>query len=467
MRKIICKEKFNDYQGNRIKNETKGMVINMKHEELTGKTYPVLHFSHDIPSFFRREYKPYSYGYCNSFMNEDLCLQEFTYSMIFGNFNLDNLSQILKIFNISALPNVLMIAHIEGCDYIHSPGPSTEFFPIKLNISSEIADLLKKNKIAALCYPISNTDQIAIFLCLETPHNHLQKYQETLSNIARLIIRQVREQTEERISIGISNPCPSYSRFTLAYEECKKALDRLFMDENEPFQFFREIREECLSANPVDMTLYISKIIQIINHLKTEDLLQTISEALNYLANLQLPASRIRLNLINMINHIGDYYTNLHLEDIAVENIGIQSIKKILSAHFCSSLEQIIFNYCAFIIKSLNLKFRSSETRLKLLFDDCFERMYMNPNFTISLVAAIANYNKYYLGRLFKKIYGVNFNQFLMQYRIKKAQRLLKETFLNIDEISECVGFYHTSYFCTVFKKLVRKSPKQYRDESV
>jgi two-component system response regulator YesN len=68
-----------------------------------------------------------------------------------------------------------------------------------------------------------------------------------------------------------------------------------------------------------------------------------------------------------------------------------------------------------------------------------------------------------YFGKLFKKETGISFTDYLMNYRIEKAQALLRNTRKNISEICFSVGFNSQSYFGYVFKKKVNLSPKKYR----
>ncbi|MNP16727.1 Bifunctional transcriptional activator/DNA repair enzyme AdaA [compost metagenome] len=71
--------------------------------------------------------------------------------------------------------------------------------------------------------------------------------------------------------------------------------------------------------------------------------------------------------------------------------------------------------------------------------------------------------NPVYLGQLFKKTYGIYFNDFLQQLRIHEAKRLLRQTDLRIYEVSERVGFGNRDYFVTKFEKMEGVTPSVYR----
>ncbi|OPH58449.1 hypothetical protein BC351_24185 [Paenibacillus ferrarius] len=71
------------------------------------------------------------------------------------------------------------------------------------------------------------------------------------------------------------------------------------------------------------------------------------------------------------------------------------------------------------------------------------------------------------LFNLFKETTGITIKQFLTEYRLNKAKRLLAETDLAITEITAATGFGDISHFFNVFKKGTTLTPNQYRKEAV
>ncbi|NWL87655.1 MULTISPECIES: response regulator transcription factor [unclassified Paenibacillus] len=68
-----------------------------------------------------------------------------------------------------------------------------------------------------------------------------------------------------------------------------------------------------------------------------------------------------------------------------------------------------------------------------------------------------------YLSILFKKETGMNFSKYLTDYRLRKADYLLTQTNMKINDIAENVGIENPSYFCKLFKNKYGVSPMQYR----
>lgn len=69
----------------------------------------------------------------------------------------------------------------------------------------------------------------------------------------------------------------------------------------------------------------------------------------------------------------------------------------------------------------------------------------------------------YYLSRKFKQCTGFGFAEYVQLVRIREAQRLLRETDLNIIEIAERTGIKPVANFHRLFKKLNGCTPRQYR----
>lgn len=98
-------------------------------------------------------------------------------------------------------------------------------------------------------------------------------------------------------------------------------------------------------------------------------------------------------------------------------------------------------------------------------------RSYIENNYTsnISLksIAKLFYMNPVYLGQLFKKTYGVYFNDFLLQIRVQEAKRQLRQTDKKIYEIAASVGFGNPDYFVSQFEKVEGKTPTEYKNAMI
>jgi two-component system response regulator YesN len=100
----------------------------------------------------------------------------------------------------------------------------------------------------------------------------------------------------------------------------------------------------------------------------------------------------------------------------------------------------------------------STRHRLQVLIDQSLS----DPDLSLTSVAHSLGYAPNYLSSLFKNLFGVPFQEYVLSHRLEKAKLLLLTTSLKNYEIAERVGFEDVNYFNTRFKLKYGVSPKQY-----
>jgi AraC-like DNA-binding protein/ligand-binding sensor protein len=82
---------------------------------------------------------------------------------------------------------------------------------------------------------------------------------------------------------------------------------------------------------------------------------------------------------------------------------------------------------------------------------------------SLGQVATAVHTSTFYFCKLFKRITGVNFTEYVSRVRAEKAKNLLLNPNLRISEIAYAVGFKSLTHFNRIFKKIVGQSPTEYR----
>lgn len=73
-------------------------------------------------------------------------------------------------------------------------------------------------------------------------------------------------------------------------------------------------------------------------------------------------------------------------------------------------------------------------------------------------IASAVGFDKSYIGRVFKKSEGKTIMNYVLEYRIEKANSLIKKG-MSVSEVSYAVGFNDPAYFSKCFKKVTGTSP--------
>lgn len=83
-------------------------------------------------------------------------------------------------------------------------------------------------------------------------------------------------------------------------------------------------------------------------------------------------------------------------------------------------------------------------------------------DFDSKLLSAYVNLNYSYLSATFKKLTGQSIVEAHTKLRINKAIHLMRNTSMNVSEISERLGYRNPYYFSRVFKKVLGEPPSTY-----
>ena len=73
------------------------------------------------------------------------------------------------------------------------------------------------------------------------------------------------------------------------------------------------------------------------------------------------------------------------------------------------------------------------------------------------------HYNLSYISRRFKQETGMTFREYVQKIRIEKACELLAGSDMTVSEIARAVGYDDIQFFHSVFKRLLRMTPKEYK----
>lgn len=93
---------------------------------------------------------------------------------------------------------------------------------------------------------------------------------------------------------------------------------------------------------------------------------------------------------------------------------------------------------------------------------------YISNNYTYDLkIQDIADYvgiDRTYLYKIFRKTANISPKQYLLQFRIREAGKLLQGQKYTVTETAYSCGFRDTASFCTCFKQQIGCTPRQYKE---
>ena len=80
-------------------------------------------------------------------------------------------------------------------------------------------------------------------------------------------------------------------------------------------------------------------------------------------------------------------------------------------------------------------------------------------------VANLVNLNTFYFCKIFKRVTGLNFTEYVARVRIERSKTLLANPELAVADVARASGFQTITHFNRVFKKLTGFSPTAFRNQ--
>lgn len=127
-------------------------------------------------------------------------------------------------------------------------------------------------------------------------------------------------------------------------------------------------------------------------------------------------------------------------------------------ASYNSLAKEMIRKYCL-LVKNHSLKRYSMLVR-KVITDINYD---LTADLSLKTEAALLNVNPSYLSTLFKKETGCTLTEYVNRKRIDHAIFLLNSTDMQVQTIATYCGIPDVNYFTKMFKKMIGKTPKEYR----
>lgn len=131
-------------------------------------------------------------------------------------------------------------------------------------------------------------------------------------------------------------------------------------------------------------------------------------------------------------------------------------------------LHALLKRWCLYLDTAKNLRLNNQEsprstTQIHAQTIAKFIATHYSEALTLDQIAQVVGINPSYASSIFAQEYHITLWDYLTQYRVAHAQRLLLLTDSPIPTIAESSGFTSISQFYAIFKKHCQQSPKQLR----
>lgn len=177
------------------------------------------------------------------------------------------------------------------------------------------------------------------------------------------------------------------------------------------------------------------------------------------------PVGEIKLSFMLLAYAIKNASLNTIAETSSILMEFDQFYKKLQNLETIGEVEQLFIHLISEIVSKLQVYSRERHELLINQIKEYVSNNYGQISLSMNEVSDYVDMSAAYLGRLFKQVTGTTFTEYLSRFRLQTACKLLEETEMTVNEISDEVGFTNSSYFYIVFKKNLGCTPNQYRKQ--
>ena len=282
---------------------------------------------------------------------------------------------------------------------------------------------------------------------------------ENIKESINIVNEQMQREYEVIPSWGISSECRSLSQLWRAFEESKSALKNGIEEGSKKLIEYSDVEID-------QTTYYYPQVIeqQLVTYTKennTEDV-RKLWEMI-YMENFENRTLRedtidklyieIKGTILKLAKRVDTEFTINQIEDSMISKKQ-EDIKKCFEEiiKVCSQMSTLY---------GQEKKFQQSKLIHRIM--NYINENYADSSLGLGMIATNFNISEGYVSSLFKEQAGINFTEYVETQRIDKACELLKTTDININDISEQVGYNSVQSFRRAFKRIHGFSPSELR----
>ncbi|GMK37566.1 DNA-binding response regulator [Paenibacillus sp. CCS19] len=293
------------------------------------------------------------------------------------------------------------------------------------------------------------------------PNVDLTIHGGSMRRMLECVLHRLRERFQLTWRIFAGKPVNDLMQLKQSYMTAKEAMQFKLMKADEPIILFADVEGQSLYYKYPDDEIY-RQLTEAVEENNLASMQQSIARLFATFQEQAFSPEAIKSAIVQCVLNLVKSIRGLDGDEK-----DLQSLESVMNWHDYSItmnelrrlFELFVIEAAALFSKLYGASGKGSIQKIKSYVDRNFHQ-----NLSLKSISAQFYMNSAYLGQLFKKSFGVYFNDYLHQLRIAEAKKLLRQKELRIYEIAERVGFNNADYFVTQFEKLEKVTPSEYRN---
>lgn len=306
------------------------------------------------------------------------------------------------------------------------------------------------------------------YICLENMNIILLKGNFALNRFQELLNRYISQPQKgsplDSLFLTHGHPVYTVEQIHASFHDASELMKRrFFCSPNQHVLGFTELPENSETDTQTHALhdTYSERIANYIQSGNLHMLMEVLDELKNalYFTDMEVPVLK---------HYLADIM--IQVKSIITHTYGIADLPIPNNAAIISTIEEQYYLYE--ILQFFTVQFEmymnaiDSPSRESVM-DGILNYIHHNyqENLKLGSIAELFGYNSSYLGKVFSKTTGKNFNSYVDEVRIENSKKLLEEHDYKVYEIAQRVGYTNVDYFHKKFKKYTGMSPAEYRKE--
>ncbi|WP_223589065.1 response regulator transcription factor [Neobacillus bataviensis] len=293
------------------------------------------------------------------------------------------------------------------------------------------------------------------------PATYLKRFQMQIAQFAHWTYGLLTKCMNQKITFFIGSAVPKLHLIRNSYETAQEIRQYKYTQEEQNIFLYHEFEKNRLITYTELEDSYYHLLMEHVEENTTISIMETIDKIFLQFSWRRMAKAAVLASITRCVHSILKIIKNMDGDESQLKtfqnmlylqnyNVTLQQLRKLFLEYVLESKEYIV------ILRKQSANGEANKIKQ-------FVDLHYRENISLKTIAAKFYMNPVYLGQLFKKAYGIYFKDYLLQVRISEAKKLLRQTEMKIYEIAESVGFNNTDYFVTIFGRLEKITPTEYR----
>lgn len=352
----------------------------------------------------------------------------------------------------------LFVTVVAKVTFVGGGSDLSSFIPFMFQSIYEIASVYDAPNLSPLCTCKGN--HIIIHLVGQSTGSNFTDY-KLIDSYCNFVVERLSGSGISSV-VAVGAVVSSYKELARSYETAVIAVQQSFYQESDSVCYYKKAGASTYQFGTEQIEIFSQALRK-----------QNRNHALLYIHNLTGEIKQYQNTLV--INVLRHYYALIcelmrlaQDEQIALyEKIGKEQDVwvHIQNFSFITQLEDFLVQGINQYYDSLNEGKYGNATVDRII--KFIKNSYANPDLSITAISEHTNLSPTYICHLFKDTTDTTINNFILNYRMQKAQQLLRDPMCKVKDVGFLVGYRNGNYFSYQFKKFTGLSPSQFRENTL